>query len=151
MSNAGRILLVDDSPLDAELVTEALAELKIETDLLHLRDGASALDYLHRRGRFAGRQSDQPVVVFLDLNLPLMDGFQVLEGIKGDPHLKRIPVVMITGSREPHDVRRSYELGVNSLLLKPVELDDFLARIRSAAAMWTIINVPPPLRAVTGE
>ena len=111
MSSLQRILLVEDSPRDAELVLEALKANNLANEVVHVRDGADALDYLYRRGAFAGRSDGQPAVVLLDLKMPKVDGMEVLRQIKGDLTLKVIPVVVMTSSREEQDLVASYDLG----------------------------------------
>lgn len=142
----GRILLAEDSPQDAELTLNALAEHNI-TNLVDLaRDGAEALDYLYKRGKFAGRQGGNPVLVLLDLKMPRMDGLEVLRSVKADPQLRTIPVVILTSSREEQDVVRSYELGVNAYVVKPVEFDQFMRAVRDLGLFWLLINETPPER-----
>src|SRR4051812_1768815 len=106
-----RILLAEDSPRDAELALDALADNHLANEVVHVRDGAEALDYLHRRGEFAGRTNGEPAVVLLDLKMPKVDGLEVLRDIKADAVLRLIPVVVMTSSREEGDMLRSYELG----------------------------------------
>ena len=110
-----RILLVDDSPRDTEMTLDALAQNNLANEVISLRDGVEALDYLYRRGEFAGRAGGNPAVVLLDLKMPRVDGTEVLRQIKSDPQLKTIPVVVMTSSSEESDVSRSYQLGVNAL------------------------------------
>src|SRR5688572_26096850 len=121
MSTMKRILLVEDSVRDAELILDALEPHQLADEVEHVRDGAEALDYLYRRGRFAGRADGQPVLMLLDLKLPKVDGLEVLRQIKGDAGLKIIPVVMMTSSRQEQDLIRSYELGVNAYVVKPMK------------------------------
>jgi CheY-like chemotaxis protein len=144
MNALERILLVEDSPRDAELALEALAEHHLANEVVHVRDGAEALDYLYRRGPFAGRSSGQPAVVLLDLKMPKVDGMEVLRQIKGDPALKLIPVVMMTSSREEQDVVNSYHLGVNAYVVKPVQFHEFVDAVKRMGAFWAIVNEPPP-------
>lgn len=144
MSNVPRILLVEDSARDAELALTALAANQLANEVVHVRDGADALDYLHRRGRFAGRPNGQPAVVLLDLKMPKVDGLEVLRQMKGDPHLTLIPVVVMTSSREEGDVLRSYQLGVNAYVVKPVKFGEFVDAVKQVGAFWAVINEPPP-------
>jgi CheY-like chemotaxis protein len=139
-----RILLVEDSMRDAELACDALAEHHLANELIHVRDGAEALDYLYRRGEFAARASGEPAVVLLDLKMPKVNGLEVLRAIKGDPHLKLIPVVMMTSSREEGDLLRSYELGVNAYVVKPMNFHDLVEAVKQVGAFWAVINEPPP-------
>ena len=139
-----RILLVDDSPRDREMAIEALDAHHLANEVVALRDGAEALDYLYRRGAFAGRADAQPVVILLDLKMPRVDGLEVLRQIKSDPELKLIPVVMMTSSREEQDVVRSYQLGVNAYVVKPVRFEQFVEAFRQMGGFWALLNQPPP-------
>lgn len=141
---AARILLAEDSAQDVELTLNALAEHHIGNSVAVARDGAEALDYLYQRGRFAGREQGQPVLLLLDLKMPKVDGLEVLQTVKSDPRLRSIPVVVLTSSREEQDVVRSYELGVNAYVVKPVEFDKFLRAVRDLGLFWVQINEPPP-------
>jgi CheY-like chemotaxis protein len=144
MSNLQRILLVDDSPRDIELALNALAGYRLANEVIPLPDGAEALDYLFRRGRFAGRTDGQPAVVLLDLKMPKVDGLEVLRQIKGDPQLKVIPVVVMTSSREEQDLVNSYQLGVNAYVVKPVRFQDFVEAVKQLGGFWAVVNEPPP-------
>ncbi len=139
-----RILLVDDSPQDVKLAISALRETHLANHVDVARDGAEALDYLYRRGAFAGRSSDLPIVVLLDLKMPKVDGLEVLRQIKADPELRRVPVVMLTSSNEERDVVRSYDLGVNAYVCKPVDIDQFVAALKDLGLFWAVLNNPPP-------
>ena len=141
-----RLLLVEDSPRDAELALDALAENHLANEVVHVRDGAEALDYLHRRGPFAARPAGEPAVVLLDLKMPKVDGLEVLRQMKSDPQLKLIPVVVMTSSREEGDVLRSYELGVNAYVVKPVRFQEFVDAVKQVGGFWAVINEPPPER-----
>jgi len=139
----GRILLVEDSENDIELTLAALAKhVTSEVDVAH--DGAEALDYLYRRGAFVGRASGVPVLVMLDLKMPKVDGLEVLRTIKADPALKRIPVVVLTSSREQSDLAESYERGVNAYVVKPVEFEKFINAVKQLGLFWMLLNEPPP-------
>jgi CheY-like chemotaxis protein len=144
MDSLKRILLVEDSPRDAELALDALAQSRLANEVVHVHDGVEALDYLYRRGPFAGRTNGQPAVVLLDLKMPRVDGLEVLRQMKGDADLKVIPVVVMTSSREDGDLFRSYELGVNAYVVKPVKFEHFVAAVKQVGAFWAIINEPPP-------
>ena len=139
-----RILLVEDNPRDAELALEALGEHHLANEVVHLRDGAEALDYLYRRGAFAGRSGGQPAVVLLDLKMPRVDGLEVLRQMRGDPALTLIPVVVMTSSREEQDVVTSYALGVNAYMVKPVHFHEFVEAVKQLGGFWAILNEPPP-------
>jgi two-component system response regulator len=139
-----RILLVDDSPRDTELALDALAQHNLANEVVALRDGAEALDYLYRRGQFADRAAGNPAVVMLDLKMPKVDGIEVLRQIKGDPQLKMIPVVVLTSSREEQDLVTSYQLGVNAYIVKPVQFQEFVGAVKIVGAFWAVVNEPPP-------
>jgi len=144
MCSLKRILLVEDNPKDAELTLVALDEYHLANEVLHLRDGAQALDFLYRRGEFAGRSNGQPALVLLDLKMPKVDGLEVLRQMKSDPELKKIPVVIMTSSREEQDLVNSYELGVNAYVVKPVKFQEFIEAVKQVGAFWAILNEPPP-------
>lgn len=139
-----RILLAEDSAQDAELTLMALGEYRVANEVVHVRDGVQALDYLYRRGAFAMRDQGHPAVVLLDLKMPKVDGLDVLRTIKTDEQLKTIPVVMLTSSREETDLARSYNLGVNAYVVKPVGFRQFVQAIKDLGVFWTILNEPPP-------
>lgn len=137
------ILLVDDSPRDTEMALEALQHYHLANQVVTLRDGAEALDHLHRRGEFAGRDGTNPAVILLDLKMPRVDGLEVLSAIKADPALKVIPVVMMTSSREEQDLLRSYELGANAYVVKPLSFPEFVEAVKVVGAFWAMLNEPP--------
>lgn len=145
------ILLVDDSPRDRELIRNTLDEYNLLNAIVELTDGVEALDYLYRRGSYAGRPEGNPVVILLDLKMPKIDGLEVLHIVKSDPELKLIPVVVMTSSREEQDLMRSYELGVNAYVVKPVEFQGFADAVRQVGAFWALINEPPPCIGCKGE
>jgi CheY-like chemotaxis protein len=140
-----RILLVEDSPRDAEMILDALDAHQLANAVVHVRDGADALDYLYRRGQFAGRSNGQPALILLDLKLPKVDGLEVLRQIKGDAALKMIPVVMMTSSREEQDLLHSYQLGVNAYVVKPLKFHDFVEAVKQVGMFWAVINELPPV------
>ncbi len=144
MAELKPMLLVEDNLNDIELTLAALAETRLANDVVVVRDGAEALSYLRRDGAYAGRTAGNPAVVLLDLKLPKVDGLQVLEAVKSDPGLRQIPVVMLTSSREEQDLVRSYGLGVNAYVVKPVEFDSFVDAIKELGLFWAVINHPPP-------
>lgn len=144
MTNVKRILLVEDNANDVELTLMALGQHKLANEVVVTRDGAEALDYLYRRGVFQMREEGNPAVVLLDLKMPKMDGLEVLQHVKSDPDLKLIPIVLLTSSREERDVVKSYELGVNAYVVKPVDFHEFVDAIGELGLFWSIINVPPP-------
>ena len=138
------ILLVEDSANDIELTLAALEENRLANEVIVVRDGAEALDYLFGRGIFKLRSKGNPAVVLLDLKLPKVDGLEVLRQLKGDPSLRAVPVVMLTSSREEQDLTRSYNLGVNAYVVKPVEFKQFVAAIADLGVFWAVLNEPPP-------
>jgi len=138
------ILLVEDNPHDLELTLIALSKSQLANEVVVVRDGAEALDYLHRHGEFATRQLGSPAVILLDLKLPKVDGLEVLKEIRHTDSLKAIPVVMLTSSKEEQDVVRSYELGVNAYVVKPVEFNEFVRAIGDLGIFWAVLNEPPP-------
>jgi CheY-like chemotaxis protein len=144
MPNLKRILLVEDSEKDRELTLAALEEFNIANEVVLAVDGADALDYLYGRGKYAGNGDYLPVVVLLDLKMPKVDGLEVLRQMKADPALKQIPVVMLTSSREESDLVKSYQLGVNAYVVKPVDFDQFLESVRKLGFFWGLVNEPPP-------
>jgi two-component system response regulator len=144
MNTLPRILLVEDSLRDAEITLKALETHHLANEVLHLRDGAEALDFLRRRGEFAKRTNGQPAVVLLDLKMPRVDGLEVLRQMKDDADLKMIPVVIMTSSREERDVLDSYQLGVNAYVVKPVTFPEFVGAVKQVGTFWAVLNEPPP-------
>jgi CheY-like chemotaxis protein len=144
MSLLGRILLVEDDLSDVELTLEALAEYNLANEVTVARDGEIALDYLHRRGEFKGRPDENPAVMLLDLKLPKVDGLEVLKQVKSDERLRMIPVVVLTSSQEEKDMMRSYKLGVNAYVVKPVDFHEFINAVKELGVFWGIVNQPPP-------
>jgi CheY-like chemotaxis protein len=144
MDTLGRILMVEDDPKDVELSLMALEEYNLANEVVVTRDGQEALDYLYCRGQYSARASDNPAVLLLDLKLPQVDGLEVLHKIKSDERLKTIPVVVLTSSREERDMMRSYQLGVNAYVVKPVDFHEFVNAIKELGIFWAVINQPPP-------
>jgi len=144
MAGLGRILIVEDDPNDVELTLTALEEYNLANEVVITRDGQQALDYLHCRGEFDSRSGDNPAVMLLDLKLPKVDGLEVLQQIKSDERLKLVPVVVLTSSREEKDMVRSYKLGVNAYVVKPVDFHEFVNAIKELGVFWAVINEPPP-------
>ena len=138
------IVLVEDNPKDLELTLVALGKTHLANEVIVLRDGAEALEYLTCAGSYRDRLKGNPAVVLLDLKLPKIDGLQVLEAIKGNPELQSIPVVMLTSSREERDLLQSYKLGVNAYVVKPVGFKEFLEVIQDLGIFWAVLNEPPP-------
>lgn len=144
MSELKRILLAEDSPNDVELILAALEENQLANEVAVVRDGEEALDYLYRRGLFKLRMEGYPLVVLLDLKLPKVNGLEVLAQIKADTALRRIPVVILTSSREEQDLIRSYDLGTNAYVVKPLDFHEFVNAIKELGLFWAAINQPPP-------
>ena len=139
-----RILLAEDNGNDVELTLAALAENRLVNEVVVVRDGAQALDYLYCRGEYADRPGGNPALLLLDLKMPRVDGLDVLRQIKKDPRLKTVPVVMLTSSREEQDLIRSYELGVNGYVVKPVDFAEFMDAVRQIGGFWAVVNEAPP-------
>lgn len=144
MNTLKRILLVEDDPKDIELTIEALSEYSLANEIAIARDGAEALDYMYRRGIFASRVEGNPVVILLDLKMPKVDGIQVLNQLKSDQHLRSVPVVILTSSRETRDLDECYKLGVNAYVVKPVRFAEFIEAVKGIGVFWALINEPPP-------
>ena len=140
------IVLAEDNENDVELTLSALRENHIANEIVVVRDGAEALDFLYRRNGFAARSELAPGLILLDLKMPKVDGIEVLRQIKADPVLKSIPVVMLTSSREEQDLVRTYELGVNAYVVKPVAFHEFIDAVKVLGGFWAVINEPPPAR-----
>jgi CheY-like chemotaxis protein len=140
-----RILLAEDSDRDAELTINALTQNNLVNEVERVRDGAEALGYLYRRGPFSGRPDGHPALVLLDLKMPKVDGLEVLHQIRSDPQLKLIPVVVMTSSSEEQDVVRSYQLGANAYVVKPVKFNEFVHAVKQIGVFWAVINEPPPI------
>ena len=139
-----RILFVDDSLLDTELALDALKTFRLANEVITVRDGADALDFLYRRGAYVERPEGNPAAVLLDLKMPRVDGSEVLRQIKCDPKLKLIPVIVMTSSREHRDLLQSYDLGANAYVVKPVNFRDFMTAMREVGSFWGVLNEPPP-------
>jgi two-component system response regulator len=143
-ANSVEILLVEDNPRDAEITLRALRKINLANNLVHVKDGQEALDWLFGTGQYAGRDVHQhPKVVLLDLKLPKVDGIEVLRAVRANPHTSRMPVVVLTSSREEQDVVRTYDLGVNSYIVKPVDFENFSSAVAQAGHYWLLINQEP--------
>lgn len=138
------ILLIEDNLSDAELTMRALKKKNLANNLVHLRDGAEALDFIFANGDYSDRDvSNIPKVILLDLKMPKVNGIQVLAKIRADQRTKKIPVVVLTSSKEDPDVDECYKLGANSYIVKPVEFDNFLEAVTNLGYYWLLVNVPP--------
>jgi CheY-like chemotaxis protein len=144
MTTLKRILLVEDSPNDVALTLAAFEETNLANEVVVVRDGQEALDFLRAQGQFAGRSDGNPAVVLLDIKLPKIDGIEVLAQVKQDVQLKSIPVVMLTSSREEVDVAKTYGLGVNAYVVKPVAFPEFVNALKDLGLFWAVLNQPPP-------
>jgi CheY-like chemotaxis protein len=138
------ILLAEDDPRDAELTLAALEENHLANDVAVVNNGEEALDYLYRRGKFKMRAGGNPVVVLLDNKMPKVTGLEVLKSMKADNHLKAIPVVVLTSSRETPDLIEFYKHGVNAYVVKPVDFSEFMKAVRRLGVFWAAVNEPPP-------
>ena len=144
MSCMKMVLLVEDSAADAEMTLEALSADRVIKEVVLVQDGAAAMDFLRREGAYAGRSAENPALILLDLKLPKKDGLEVLREIRGNEALKLIPVVMLTSSEEESDLVRSYRLGANGYVVKPLRYEEFISVVGSLSAFWGGINRPPP-------
>ena len=139
------ILLVEDNPSDIGLTQRALAKSRVANELVVAEDGQEALDYLFAGGKYAGRDvNDVPALVLLDLKLPRVDGLEVLRQIRADQRTHRLPVVIMTTSKEEQDVAQSYDLGANSYIRKPVDFKQFVESVEHLGLYWLVLNEPPP-------
>jgi DNA-binding response OmpR family regulator len=139
-----RILLVEDDPRDVELILESLGDYNLANEVVVVRDGEEALDFLYYREAFKARSNGNPAVVLLDLKLPKVNGMEVLRQIRSDEKLKMMPVVILTSSREEKDWVDSYRLGVNAYVVKPVDFQEFVKAVKDVGAFWAVVNEPPP-------
>ena len=137
------ILLAEDSPADAEMAIDALREANLANPIVHVEDGIEAMDYLLRRGKFANRAEGLPAVILLDIKMPRMDGIEVLREVRGSDALKHLPVVVLTSSREETDLARSWDLGVNAYVVKPVDSEQFFQAVKTLGRFWAVLNETP--------
>jgi two-component system response regulator len=137
------ILLAEDSPHDAEMAIDALRDAHLANPIVHVEDGVETLDYLLRRGRYADRPEGDPAVLLLDIKMPRMDGLEVLQQIRDHDKLKTLPVVILSSSREESDLARSWDLGVNAYVVKPVDVDQFFQAVKLLGTFWAVINEAP--------
>ena len=143
MSAIRTILLAEDSPADAEMAIDALRDANLANPIVHVEDGVEALDYLLQRGAHAGREDGLPAVLLLDIKMPRMDGLEVLKHIRSHDKLKKLPVVILSSSREESDLARSWDLGVNAYVVKPVDVDQFFKAVKLLGTFWAVINEAP--------
>ena len=138
------ILLAEDSPADAEMAIDALREAHLVNPIVHVEDGIDCMDYLLSRGKYAGRPEGLPAVLLLDIKMPRMDGLEVLRELRNHDALKRLPVVVLTSSREETDLARSWDLGVNAYVVKPVDSEQFFHAVKTLGRFWAVLNETPP-------
>jgi CheY-like chemotaxis protein len=138
------ILFAEDNPMDVELTLEALADHNLANNVIVVRDGVETLEFLRCEGKYKQRKPCNPAVLLLDIKMPRMDGIEVLKTIRGDDKLKTLPVVMLTSSREEQDMVRSYALGVNAYVVKPVDFKEFIEAVKQVGVFWAVINEVPP-------
>jgi two-component system response regulator len=144
MTTEVEILLVEDNASDAEMTINALKKSGLANKLLHVKDGAAALDFIFAEGEYTGRgMENKPKVILLDLKMPKVDGIEVLQRLRADERTKSIPVVMLTSSQEDPDIKKSYDLGINSYVVKPVEFDEFQRAVSGLGLYWMIVNQLP--------
>ncbi len=142
--NEVEILIVEDNPNDAEMALRALKKNKLANNVLIVEDGEEALDFIFARGKYSGRgKNNRPKIILLDLKLPKVDGFEVLKEIKGNEQTKIIPVIVMTSSKEETDMMKSYQLGVNSYIVKPVDFDKFVDAVHDLGLYWLLLNQQP--------
>jgi len=139
------ILFAEDNPKDVELTLEALGDHNLANNVIVVRDGVETMDYLRCEGKYKQRKPGNPAVLLLDIKMPRMDGIEVLKAIRSDKKLHTLPVVMLTSSREERDVIKSYELGVNAYVVKPVDFKEFIEAVKQLGVFWAVINEVPPL------
>lgn len=137
------ILLAEDSPADAEMAIDALRGAKLVNPIVHVEDGVETMDYLLRRGAFADREPGNPTVLLLDIKMSRMDGLEVLQLVRADENLRLIPVVILSSSREEADLARSWDLGVNAYVVKPVDTQQFFEAVRTLGKFWAVFNEAP--------
>ena len=137
------ILLVEDSQADAEMTMDALTDAHLANPVVHLEDGVDCLDYLYARGAWAEREAGDPAVVLLDIKMPRMSGLEVLKTMRTDERMRRIPVVILSSSREESDLARSWDLGANAYVIKPVDVDQFFEAVRTLGQFWAVLNQAP--------
>jgi CheY-like chemotaxis protein len=143
--NTNKILLVEDDPQDVKMTLAALNESHLANEVVVVRDGAEALDYLYYRAKFKTRPVGDPILVLLDNKMPKVSGLQVLKAIKADEHLKMIPVVALTSSRLTSDLIEFYKHGANAYVVKPVGFSEFMTAIKQLCVFWMAVNEPPPV------
>jgi CheY-like chemotaxis protein len=142
-SSIKNILLVDDSPNDVTLVRSALENAHFGNDIVVAEDGEEALDFLYKRGKFENHNSDVPVFILLDIKMPLMDGIEVLKVIRSDVKFNKVPIIMLTSSRDTNDLQSCYDNGANSFVVKPINISEFIGVVKELGQYWVVINERP--------
>lgn len=142
-STIKKILLIDDSANDVTLIKASLLNSHFGNDIVVAEDGEEAIDYLYKKNKFAGDQNDEPVFILLDIKMPLMDGIEVLKVIRSDPKFNKVPIVMLTSSRDSHDLTECYNNGANSFVVKPVNINDFMLVVKELGQYWVVVNEIP--------
>lgn len=137
------ILLVEDDPKDVELTLEALTEIQLANNVTVVEDGVEAMEFLQYQGKYKSRKPENPIVILLDIKMPRMSGFEVLHAIRNDEKLKKIPIVMLTSSREEVDLKMGYENGTNAFVVKPVDAREFIHAVKQIGIFWALINELP--------
>ena len=137
------VLLVEDSLADAEMAMDALAEANLANPVVHVEDGVECMEYLHRTGAWSEREPGDPAVVLLDIKMPRMNGLEVLTLMRQDEQLRRVPVVILSSSHEESDLARSWDLGANAYVIKPVDVDQFFEAVRTLGRFWAVLNEAP--------
>jgi CheY-like chemotaxis protein len=151
MTDLRQILLAEDNANDIELTLTALKANRIVNEVVVTRDGAETLDYLCRRGNYVDRRHGDPALILLDLKMPKVDGMEVLRQVKSHSTMKSIPIVVLTSSRQEQDLIRSYDLGVNAYVVKPVDFHDFVDAVKLLGGFWALVNEPPPRRGIAAS
>ncbi len=151
MTELKEILLVEDNPRDIELTLEALSGHKLVNRITIVNDGVEALEYLRCEGKYKDRLPTLPAVVIADIKMPRMGGIELLRAIRRDERLKRLPVVMLTSSREEEDIIRSYDHGTNAYIVKPMQFSDFIKAIETIGVFWALLNELPPMKGVKND
>jgi CheY-like chemotaxis protein len=143
MEELKTILYAEDNPKDVELTLEALTDHNLANNVIIVRDGVETMEYLRCEGMYKDRKPGNPAVLLLDIKMPRMDGLEVLQAVRSDAKLKMIPIVILSSSREEQDLIRSYELGVNAYVVKPVDFKDFITAVKHLGIFWALINEVP--------
>ena len=142
-STIKKILLIDDSANDVTLIKASLLNSHFGNDIVVAEDGEEAIDYLYKKNKFSGDQSDEPVFILLDIKMPLMDGIEVLKVIRSDPKFNKVPIIMLTSSRDSHDLIECYNNGANSFVVKPVNINEFMLVVKELGQYWVVVNEIP--------